>query len=105
MTTMDCIVALFCQVHTHLHKVPKHPHATLWPSEVVTPGLLHALNGVGHRAFYRRLTRDHRVLRPRLPARRRLLRLFTTHQAWTQVLLAAPPRPGCLVCAMLSAVR
>ena len=35
MTTVDFIIALFCQVDTHLHDVPKHPQATLWPSEVV----------------------------------------------------------------------
>ena len=32
MTTVDFIIALFCQVDTHLHEIPKHPHATLWPS-------------------------------------------------------------------------
>jgi hypothetical protein len=25
--------------------IPKHPHASLWPSEVVTLELLHALKG------------------------------------------------------------
>src|SRR2546430_7772804 len=34
----DFIIALFCQVDTHLQGVPKHPHATLWPTEVVTLG-------------------------------------------------------------------
>ena len=28
MTTVDFIIALFCQVDTHLHDIPKHPHAT-----------------------------------------------------------------------------
>jgi hypothetical protein len=51
MTTAAFIIALFCQVDTYLHDLPKHPHATLWPSEVVTLGLLHALKGVGNRAF------------------------------------------------------
>jgi hypothetical protein len=36
--------------------VPKHPQASLWPSEVVTLGLLHALKGVGNRPFYRIFT-------------------------------------------------
>ena len=53
MTTLDFIMALFCQVDDHLPDSPKHPHAHLWPSEVVTLGLLHALKGVGNRAFYR----------------------------------------------------
>ena len=69
---------------------PKHPEARLWPSEVVTLGLLHALKGVGNRPFYRWLTRDYRPLFPRLPERTRLFRLFTTHQGWTQAFLVFP---------------
>jgi len=64
--------------------------AHLWPSEVVTLGLLHALKGVGNRPFYRWLTRDYRALFPHLPECTRLFRLFRTHQDWTQVCLAAP---------------
>jgi hypothetical protein len=90
MTTVDFITALFAQVDAHLLGIPKHPHANLWPSEVVTLGLLHALKGVGNCAFYRWLTRDYRALFPRLPERTRLLRLFRTHPDWTQAFLAAP---------------
>src|SRR6266699_4745050 len=90
MTTVDFILALFDQVDNHLHDLPKHPQATLWPSEAVTLGLLHALKGVGNRAFYRWLTRDYRALFPHLPERTRLFRLLKTHQDWTQVFLAAP---------------
>ncbi len=86
----DFITAIFCQVDDHLAGLPQHPHATLWPSEVVTLGLLHALKGGGNRAFYRWLTRDSRALFPRLPERTRLFRLFMTHHAWTKVFLAAP---------------
>ena len=53
MTTLDFITALFCQVDDHLPGIPKHPHATLWPSEIVTLGMLHALKGGGNRAFSR----------------------------------------------------
>ena len=90
MTTVDFIIALFCQVDTHLHDIPKHPEAHLWPSEVVTLGLLHALKGGGNRAFYRWVKRDYRPLFPHLPERTRLFRLFVTHQDWTQAFLAAP---------------
>src|SRR5438874_7947756 len=90
MPTVEFITALFYQVDNHLHDLPTHPEAHLWPSEVVTLGLLHALKGVGNRAFYRWLTRDYRPLFPRLPERTRLFRLFTTHHDWTQVFLAAP---------------
>src|SRR6266704_613386 len=79
MVTLDFITALFCQVDDHLPGIPKHPHANLWPSEIVTLGLLHALKGGGNRAFYRWLTRDYRALFPQLPERTRLFRLFTTH--------------------------
>jgi len=58
MTTVDFITALFSEVDDQLRAIPKHPEARLWPSEVVTLGLLHALKGVGNRAFYRWLTRD-----------------------------------------------
>ena len=51
-TTSDFITALFCQVDDQLSGLPKHPEAHLWPSEVVTLGLLHALKGVGNRPFY-----------------------------------------------------
>jgi hypothetical protein len=89
-TTSDFITALFCQVDDHLSGLPKHPEAHLWPSEVVTLGLLHALKGVGNRPFYRWLTRDYRPLFPRLPERTRLFRLLTTHQDWTRAFLASP---------------
>ena len=48
MTTVDFITALFSEVDDQLRAIPKHPEARLWPSEVVTLGLLHALktNGV-----------------------------------------------------------
>jgi len=64
MTTVDFITALFSEVDDQLRAIPKHPEARLWPSEVVTLGLLHALKGVGNRAFYRWLTRDYRALFP-----------------------------------------
>jgi len=94
MTTIEFITALFCQVDDQLAGLPKHPEARLWPSEVVTLGLLHALKGVGNRAFYRWLTRDYQTLFPQLPERTRLFRLFRTHHDWTKVFLAAPTGLG-----------
>src|SRR5258708_19643611 len=91
MITVEFITALFYEVDEQLHAIPKHPEAPLWPSEVVTLGLLHALKGVGNRAFYRWLTRDYRPLFPRLPERTRLFRLFKTHQDWTRAFLPPPP--------------
>jgi hypothetical protein len=40
MTTMESITALFYHVDEQLRTVPKHPEAHLWPSEVVTLGLV-----------------------------------------------------------------
>ena len=90
MITVEFITALFYEVDEQLRTIPKHPEAHLWPSEVVTLGLLHALKGVGTRPFYRWVTRDYRPLFPRLPERTRLFRLLKTHQDWTQGFLAAP---------------
>ncbi len=90
MITLDLITALFYEVDEQLRAIPKHPEAHLWPSEVVTLGLLHARKGGGNRPFYRWLTRDYRPLFPRLPERTRLFRLLKTHQDWTQAFLAAP---------------
>ena len=43
MTTPDFIIALFYAVDQEMLEVPKHPDATLSPSEVVTLALLHAM--------------------------------------------------------------
>ena len=51
MTTEDFISELFYRVDEARKDVPKHPLASLWPSEVVTLGVLFALKGVGNRAF------------------------------------------------------
>lgn len=90
MTTQECIIDLFYRVDTEMHNVPKHPQAKLYPSELVTLALLFARKGVGPRAFYRWLTRDYRPLFPTLPDRTRLLRLFATHRAWADYVLAQP---------------
>ena len=67
MTMVDFITALSCQVDMPLHTIPTHLHATLGPSEGVTPRILHALTGVGNRAFYRWPTRDYGALFPGAP--------------------------------------
>src|SRR5947209_6128468 len=90
MSTVEFITTLFYEVDEQMRAIPKHPEARLWPSEVVTLGLLHALKGGGNRAFYRWLTRDYRPLFPQLPERTRLFRLLKTHQDWAQLFLATP---------------
>lgn len=90
MTTVDFITELFCRTDDAMQDVAKHPQANLYPSELVTIGLLHALKGVGQRAFYRWLARDCKPLFPGLPERTRLFRALAAHQAWTRRFLAAP---------------
>ena len=90
MTTEDFISELFYRIDEAMKDIPKHALARLWPSEVVTLGVLFALKGVGNRACYRWLSRDWRPLFPALPERTRLFRLFATHHQWTETFLAAP---------------
>ncbi|HEU0022804.1 MAG TPA: transposase [Dehalococcoidia bacterium] len=94
MTTQDFITELFCKVDDQMKDVPKHTQASLWPSELVTIGMLHAIKGVGNRAFYRWLTRDFHPLFPNLPQRTRLFRLLKTHQDWTDYFLVSPTLLG-----------
>jgi hypothetical protein len=70
--------------------LPKHSQARLWPSELVTLGLLFALKGGYFRAFYRWLKRDYEALFVQLPDRTRLQRLLVTHQDWCDRFLAEP---------------
>ena len=58
MSTVEFITVLFFEVDEQLRAIPKHPEAHLWPSEVVTLGLLQALKGGGNRPFSRWLTRE-----------------------------------------------
>jgi hypothetical protein len=90
MTTEDFISELFYRIDESRKNEPKHPQASLWPSEVVTLGVLFALKGIGNRAFYRWVSRDWRGLFPALPERTRLFRLLAAHRAWTDEFLAAP---------------
>jgi hypothetical protein len=94
VTTEELIIELFCRVDDEMLDVEKTGQAHLYPSEVVTLGLLFALNGKGNRAFYRWLKHDYRGLFPRLPERTRLFRLFNEQQHWTQRLMAAPSLIG-----------
>ncbi len=52
MSTQDFITELFCKVDDVMGEVPKHVQASLYPSELVTLGLLFAIKGVGNRANF-----------------------------------------------------
>jgi hypothetical protein len=92
MTTEDIILHIFCLVDDSLPGIPRHSQAKLYPSELVTIGILFALKGGFFRAFYRWLHRDYGTWfgDGSLPERTRLQRLLKTHQDWCDLLLAAP---------------
>ena len=94
MSTEDFIIDLFCRIDDAMHEVMKHPQACLYPSEIVTLGILFAIKGVGNRAFYRWLRQNYHQLFPRLPDRTRLFRAFRVHQDWTDRFLAEPSLLG-----------
>src|SRR5713226_10333470 len=90
MTTEDIIIQIFCIVDDEMNEMPKHSQASLYPSEVVTIGILFALKGGHFRAFYRWLKRDYDDLFAGLPDRTRIQRQLKTHQDWLRRLLAQP---------------
>lgn len=94
MSTDDIIIGLYIRVDAVMAAVPKHPQADLYPSELVTLGLLFALKGDGPRRFYRWLSSNYRSWFPRLPERTRLFRLLATHADWTEAFLAQPTLLG-----------
>ena len=90
MTTEDIIIQIFCIVDDEMKDMAKHSQAILYPSELVTIGILFALKGGYFRAFDRWLRRDYAHLFAGLPERTRLQRLLKAHQNWCDRLLAAP---------------
>jgi hypothetical protein len=94
MSIEDIIIGLYIRVDIVMAKLPKHPQAELYPSELVTIGLLFALKGESSRRFYTWLNQNHRKWFPRLPERTRLFRLLATHADWTDFFLAQPTMLG-----------
>jgi hypothetical protein len=90
MTNEEFIIQLFCQVDDEMVEVGKHSQAKLYPSEVVTIGLLYSLRGGYFRTFYRWLKDNYESLFAGLPERTRLQRQLATHQDWCERFLAAP---------------
>ena len=92
MTTGDIILYIFILVDDSLPYIAMHSQATLYPSELVTIGILFSLKGGSFRAFYRWLKRDYGDWfgKGALPHRTRLGRLLKTHQDWCDLLMADP---------------
>lgn len=90
MTTEDIIIQIFCAVDDQIGAVAKVPQAMLYPSEVVTIGILFALKGGHFRAFCRWLKRDYDGLFGGVPDRTTLGRNLLKHQRLCDVLLELP---------------
>src|SRR5947208_15559816 len=90
MTTEEIIILIFCAVDNGLGKLAKERNAKLYPSEVVTIGILFALKGGHFHAFYRWLKRDFDGLFAGLPHRTALQRQLRVQQQHTDLLMAQP---------------
>ena len=90
MTTEDIITHIFCYVDDRMKDFRKHTQAELYPSEVVTLGMVFALKGGYFSSFYRWLRRDYLALFPGLPDRTRLQRLLKKHVNWFEHFLVKP---------------
>lgn len=88
MTTEDIIIQIFCYVDDQMRDVKKVAQADLYPSEVVTIGILFALKGGRFRAFCRWLKRDYTPLFNGLPDRTTLQRQLWAQQHHADRLLA-----------------
>ncbi len=72
MSTEDILLRLFWIVDQELADVKKRADARLYPSEIVTIGLMFALKGGKYRPFYRWLDANLRKWFPKLPEQSRL---------------------------------
>lgn len=88
MTQDEFIANLFCRVDDQMQAVEKDPRSKLWPSELVTIGLLFVLRGQSQRHFYVWLCSSFLPLFPLLPERSRLFRLLRLYQHFAEQFLA-----------------
>jgi len=90
MSTEDIIIRLFCIVDDEMRAVKKRSDAKLYPSEIVTIGMLFSLKGGQFRSFYRWLRENYRHLFPKLPERTRLQRNIRDYAEFTEDFLEKP---------------
>jgi len=90
MTTEEIIIRIFCAVDDQIGATSKVPQAKLYPSEVVTIGILFALKGGHFRAFYRWLKRDYNALFGGLPDRTTVGRNLLKYEYLCDHLLETP---------------
>ncbi len=90
MSTEDLIIRLFLIVDDKLGHVNKRSDAHLYPSEIVTIGLLFALKGGRFSPFYRWLSANYHAWFPKLPEHSRLTRLLRDYANYTDDFLHQP---------------
>ncbi len=90
MSTEDILIRLFLIVDPAMPDVKKRADARLYPSEVVTIGLMFALKGGKYRPFYRWLAANLGTWFPRLPEQSRLLRLLRDYSHYAERFLKDP---------------
>ena len=90
MPVDEFIIHLFCIVDETIGPVKKRPDAKLYPSEIVTIGLVFACKGGHFSRFYRWLAANYRHLFPNLPEHSRLSRLVRDYAEFTDDFLVQP---------------
>src|SRR5215211_7979376 len=90
MSTEDIIIRLFLIVDDRIGPVKKRDDAKLYPSEIVTIGLLFALKGGKFSPFYRWLSANYRHWFPDLPEHSRLTRLLRDYSPFAEWFLDDP---------------
>jgi hypothetical protein len=90
MPTDEIIIRLYCIVADTLSEDNKRADAHLYPSEIVTIGLLFALKGGQFRRFYRWFRSNYGSFFPKLPERTRLQRLLRDYSELAEDFLVDP---------------
>jgi hypothetical protein len=90
MSTEEILLRLFWIVDEELADVKKRSDAHVYPSEVVTIGLMFALKGGKYRPFYRWLVANLCMWFPTLPEQSRLSRLLRDNSHYTNRFLKDP---------------
>lgn len=90
MPTDEIIIRLFCIVADTISDDNKRSDAHLYPSEIVTIGLLFALKGGKFRRFYRWFRANYGYFFPQLSERTRLQRLLRDYSELAEDFLVQP---------------
>ena len=90
MSTEEILLHVFWIVDQEMVDVKKRSDARLYPSEIVTIGLMFALKGGKYRPFYRWLCPNLGKWFPHMPEQSRLLRLLRDYSHYTDRFLKQP---------------